>query len=292
MYEVTADKTRQFLVLLIRVRPRRSSFRVTSPDTAPNRASAPAHAVEIVATARRNCAETTADTPQTLRQENPWRGNKLRPRSKLDNTGPVAPSYIHPACAIRHLFGTGSEDLYDWTHTAIEWTNAAWNPMTGCTKISAGCDYCYAALLAQTKTRDVYLRRRPVKESAANLADPFAPRFWEDRLRQPLSWRTPKRIFVNSMSDVFHAHFSVEMIRAVFDVMAQADWHQFQLLTKRPDRAARLSPKLPWPKNVWIGTSVESMNVHTASMLCGVSVKRPSDSYPQSPCSVRSTSWT
>ncbi len=147
------------------------------------------------------------------------------------------------------------------THTAIEWTDATWNPMTGCTKISAGCDYCYAALLAQTKTRDVYLRRRPVKESAANLADPFAPRFWEDRLRQPLSWRTPKRIFVNSMSDVFHAHFSVEMIRAVFDVMAQADWHQFQLLTKRPDRAARLSPKLPWPKNVWIGTSVESMNV-------------------------------
>src|SRR5687768_939729 len=106
--------------------------------------------------------------------------------------------------------------------------------MTGCTKISAGCDHCYAYTLAHTKTRDNYLRRLPVKDTSQNRRDPFAPRFWEERLDQPLRWREPKRIFVNSMSDVFHAHFSIELIRRVFDVMVAAHWHQFQVLTKRP----------------------------------------------------------
>jgi protein gp37 len=133
--------------------------------------------------------------------------------------------------------------------------------MTGCTQITAGCDHCYALTLAQTKTREAYLKRVPVKDTLANRANPFAPRFWEDRLSQPLRWRTPMRIFVNSMSDVFHAHFSLEMIRRVFDVMEQAHWHQFQVLTKRPERALRLAGKLPWPPNVWIGTSIENMDV-------------------------------
>lgn len=147
------------------------------------------------------------------------------------------------------------------THTGIEWTDATWNPMTGCTKVSAGCDHCYAAVLAQTKMRDGYLRQLPVNDTEANRADPFAPRFWEARLRQPLGWRAPKRVFVNSMSDVFHAHFSVAVIRRVFDVMAEAHWHQFQVLTKRPERALRLAEKLPWPDNVWLGASVEDMRV-------------------------------
>ena len=157
------------------------------------------------------------------------------------------------------------------TNTGIEWTDATWNPMTGCTKLSAGCDHCYAHTLAHTKTRDAYLRRPAVKETPANNADPFAPRFWEDRLDQPLRWKTPMRIFVNSMSDVFHAHFSLEMIRRVFDVMHEAHWHQFQVLTKRPERALRYADELPWSPNIWIGTSIESMAVaHRADSLRGI----------------------
>ena len=147
------------------------------------------------------------------------------------------------------------------TTTGIEWTDATWNPMTGCTKISSGCDHCYAAVLAATKTRDVYLTREPVKDTPANRADPFAPRFWEARLDQPLRWRQPKRIFVNSMSDVFHSHFSLDMIRRVFEVMNEAEWHQFQVLTKRPERALRLADELPWTPNIWIGTSIENLDV-------------------------------
>jgi len=147
------------------------------------------------------------------------------------------------------------------TTTGIEWTDATWNPMTGCTQISTGCDHCYAKTLAETKTRENYLRRPPVRDSAENRANPFAPRFWEDRVRQPLSWRTPKRIFVNSMSDVFHAHFSLDMIRRIFEVMNEAYWHQFQVLTKRPERALRFADDLPWSPNIWIGTSIENMEV-------------------------------
>jgi protein gp37 len=147
------------------------------------------------------------------------------------------------------------------TRTAIEWTDATWNPMTGCTKISAGCDHCYAAVVAERKVRHVYLRHLPVKDTPANREDPFAPRFWEERLQHPLQWSEPRRIFVNSMSDVFHAHFSLEQIQQVFEVMATAAWHHFQVLTKRPERALRLAEQLPWPENVWLGTSVENGEV-------------------------------
>lgn len=145
--------------------------------------------------------------------------------------------------------------------TGIEWTDATWNPMTGCTQLSAGCDHCYAKTVAERKTRDVYLKQPPVKDTPANRADPFAPRFWEDRLEAPLRWARPRRIFVNSMSDVFHAQFSLEQIQRVFGIMELAGWHQFQVLTKRPERAARLAPDLPWPDNVWLGTSIENMDV-------------------------------
>jgi protein gp37 len=133
--------------------------------------------------------------------------------------------------------------------------------MTGCTQISAGCDNCYALLLARTKVRKTYLSHAPVIGTPENRADPFAPRFWEDRLEQPLRWKTPMRIFVNSMSDVFHASFRFELIARVFDVMAEAHWHQFQVLTKRPERALRYANRLPWPDNIWIGTSIENMKV-------------------------------
>lgn len=145
--------------------------------------------------------------------------------------------------------------------TGIQWTNATWNPMTGCTKISSGCDHCYASTLAHTKVKAVYLKHLPVKDTSGNRADPFAPRFWDERLNQPLKWKEPRRIFVNSMSDVFHAHFSLEQIRSVFAVMNEASQHQFQVLTKRPERAARLADKLQWSANIWLGTSVETMEV-------------------------------
>lgn len=145
--------------------------------------------------------------------------------------------------------------------TAIEWTDESWNPMTGCTKLSAGCDNCYAYTLAQTKTRSAYLKQLPVKDTPANRIEPFAPRFWPERLSKPYSWRTPKRVFVNSMSDVFHAHFSLDQIQQVFEVMNANLHHQFQVLTKRPERAARLAPHLLFTPNIWIGTSIENMAV-------------------------------
>lgn len=145
--------------------------------------------------------------------------------------------------------------------TKIEWTNEVWNPMTGCTKVSRGCDNCYALAVANSRTRDIYLGKEPVKSSAANRNDPFAPRFWTERLETPLRWKTPRRIFVNSMSDVFHAHFSLNQIRQVFDVMNECPQHQFQVLTKRPERAVRLADQLSWADNIWLGVSIESMEV-------------------------------
>lgn len=143
--------------------------------------------------------------------------------------------------------------------------------MTGCTKVSRGCDNCYAERLAETKLRAQYLAQPPMRETARGHDDPFAPRFWLDRLEQPLRWRRPRRIFVNSMSDVFHAHFGADLIRSVFEVMEAAHWHQFQVLTKRPGRARRLAADLPWPSNVWFGTSVEDMrNAHRVDDLRGI----------------------
>ena len=169
-------------------------------------------------------------------------------------------------CVIRVPFGADGVRMGD--RTGIEWTDATWNPMTGCTKVSAGCDHCYAETVALTKTRDAYLRQLPVKDTHVNRENPFAPRFWENRLNQPLRWKEPRRIFVNSMSDVFHAQFSLEQIRRVFEVMVEASHHQYQVLTKRPERAARLADKLPWAANVWLGTSIEDAQVaHRADAL-------------------------
>lgn len=145
--------------------------------------------------------------------------------------------------------------------TPIEWTNVTWNPMTGCTKLSRGCDNCYAHTVAQRRTRDVYLKQLPVKDTEANRADPFAPRFWPDRLELPIKLKAPSRIFVNSMSDVFHAHFTVAQIRQVFEVMNACPQHQFQVLTKRPERAARLATRFDWSPNIWLGTSIEDLDV-------------------------------
>src|SRR5438094_26274 len=115
--------------------------------------------------------------------------------------GPVSsPLQPQDLACFRYLFGIGPNATLEYmssTKTAIEWTSATWNVMTGCTQISAGCDHCYAKTLAERKLRTVYLAEVPVKDTPQNRVDPFAPRFWESRLDQPLRWKTPMRIFVN-----------------------------------------------------------------------------------------------
>jgi protein gp37 len=133
-------------------------------------------------------------------------------------------------------------------HSAIEWTDATWNPVTGCTKVSPGCKNCYAERLA--------FRLRAMGNS--RYRNGFAITLHADQLVLPLRWRRPKRIFVNSMSDLFHEAVPDDYIRRVFDVMVQARWHTFQILTKRSRRLAALAPCLPWPPNVWQGVSVEN----------------------------------
>jgi protein gp37 len=133
-------------------------------------------------------------------------------------------------------------------HSAIEWTDATWNPVTGCTKVSPGCKHCYAERLA--------LRLRAMGNP--RYGNGFMVTLQEDQLDLPLRWHRPKRIFVNSMSDLFHESVPEDYIRRVFDIMRKAHWHTFQILTKRSERLARVAPALPWPANVWQGVSVES----------------------------------
>jgi len=132
--------------------------------------------------------------------------------------------------------------------SAIEWTDATWNPVTGCTQVSPGCDHCYALTFAE-RFRGV--ARHPYEQG-------FDLKLWPERLALPLSWRRPRRIFVNSMSDLFHRDVPDSFIESVFATMAKADWHVFQVLTKRSARLARMAESLPWPAHVWAGVSVET----------------------------------
>lgn len=133
-------------------------------------------------------------------------------------------------------------------NSAIEWTETTWNPVTGCTQVSPGCDHCYALNFAE--------RFRGVSGHPYEAGFDLTLR--EARLHLPLLWRRPRIVFVNSMSDLFHHQVPDEFIARVFATMEQAGWHTFQVLTKRPQRAARMMQSLPWPSNVWLGTSVES----------------------------------
>jgi len=132
--------------------------------------------------------------------------------------------------------------------SAIEWTDATWNPLTGCTKISPGCKHCYAERLA---VRLQAMGNRRYRNG-------FALTLHQDQLTLPLRWREPRRVFVNSMSDLFHHDVPDDFIVQAFEVMARAHWHTFQVLTKRADRLAALASKLPWPANIWQGVSVET----------------------------------
>ena len=130
----------------------------------------------------------------------------------------------------------------------IEWTEATWNPVTGCTKISPGCAHCYAETFAE-RFRGV--PGHPYEQG-------FDLRLWPERLELPLRWRRPRLVFVNSMSDLFHEDVPTSFIVQVFDTMLRANHHTFQVLTKRPERARLLSTELPWPRNVWMGISIEN----------------------------------
>ena len=136
-------------------------------------------------------------------------------------------------------------------NSTIEWTDATWNPVTGCTRVSAGCDHCYALVFAE-RFRGV--PNHPYEQG-------FDLRLWPERLELPLSWKKSRRIFVNSMSDLFHADVPDEFIRSVFDTMVRADQHVYQVLTKRPQRLAKMAATLPWPDHIWIGVSIESNEV-------------------------------
>lgn len=133
-------------------------------------------------------------------------------------------------------------------NSQIEWTESTWNPVTGCTKISPGCQNCYAERMA--------LRLKAMGQ--ANYADGFAVKIHRHAVSLPLGWKKPQTVFVNSMSDLFHDAVPVSFIREIFDVMAEAKQHRFQILTKRAERLEKVAQQLSWPENIWAGVSVES----------------------------------
>jgi protein gp37 len=134
--------------------------------------------------------------------------------------------------------------------SSIEWTEATWNPLTGCTKISPGCKFCYAERMAH----------RLQAMGNANYKNGFQLTLQERALELPLRWKKPHNIFVNSMSDLFHEDVPFAFIKRVFDVMRRAYWHQFQVLTKRSHQLLSLADKLAWPSHVWMGVSVENQD--------------------------------
>ncbi len=136
-------------------------------------------------------------------------------------------------------------------HSSIEWTQATWNPVTGCSKVSTGCKHCYAERLA--------LRLQAM--GSARYRDGFAVRLHPSALDLPKRWRQPRMIFVNSMSDLFHEHVPLEFIQRVFATMHDCPHHIFQILTKRSARLRELAPALDWSPNIWMGVSVENERV-------------------------------
>jgi len=134
--------------------------------------------------------------------------------------------------------------------SAIEWTEATWNPVTGCSKVSPGCAHCYAETLSLRFSWSEHSWTPAHAEENVVLH----PR----RLDQPLRWRRPRTVFVNSMSDLFHELVPLEFIADVFAVMVEAERHVFQILTKRHERLGELANELPWPANVWMGVSIEN----------------------------------
>jgi protein gp37 len=142
-------------------------------------------------------------------------------------------------------------------HSSIEWTEATWNPTTGCDQTSPGCDNCYALTLAK-RLKAMGVAKYQVDGDERTSGPGFRLTLHPDSLDQPARWRAPRTIFVNSMSDLFHPDVPLDYIRQVFEVIADTPRHSYQVLTKRSKRLAAVADQLVWPENLWMGVSVES----------------------------------
>src|SRR5579864_6071476 len=140
--------------------------------------------------------------------------------------------------------------------TRIEWTERTWNPTTGCDRVSPGCDHCYALTMA-ARLKAAGAKAYQVDGDPRTSGPGFGIQVHPERLQAPLQWKKPSLVFVNSMSDLFHAKVPFEFVAAVWDVMRRTPQHTYQILTKRPDRMARFSKRLSVLRNVWLGTSIE-----------------------------------
>jgi protein gp37 len=146
------------------------------------------------------------------------------------------------------------------TSTGIEWTDKTWNPTTGCNKVSPGCKFCYAETIT--------------KRFHTNFPNGFEFTMHPKRINEPRKWRKPSRVFVNSMSDLFHEEMPVDFLMKIFEVMNDCPKHVFQILTKRHERMLELAPLLPWADNIWMGVSVENQKyVHRIDYLRQVPAK-------------------
>lgn len=143
------------------------------------------------------------------------------------------------------------------TRSSIEWTEVTWNPVTGCDRISPGCDNCYALRLAK-RLKAMGQPRYQTDGDPETSGPGFGLACHDDLVEQPLSWRKPRLVFVNSMSDLFHPDVSLDFIHRVFATMENTPQHTYQVLTKRSKRLGSIADDLPWPPNVWMGVSVES----------------------------------
>lgn len=145
------------------------------------------------------------------------------------------------------------------TNSPIEWTEATWNPVAGCTVLSPGCTNCYAMrLAARLEAMGQPKYTGLTRKSGGRYKWNGRVNLDQASLDIPKGWKTGRTIFVNSMSDLFHSKVPLDFIQAVFATMVETPQHTYQVLTKRPDRAEELAKHLPWPKHVWLGTSVEN----------------------------------
>jgi protein gp37 len=146
-------------------------------------------------------------------------------------------------------------------NSKIEWTEMTWNPVTGCTKVSPGCSHCYA----ETMARRLHLMGNPRYRNGFKLT------LHDDLVDAPVRWKTPRLVFVNSMSDLFHEGVPIGFIRRVFETMRRCPQHQFQVLTKRAERLAEIADRLDWRDNIWMGVSIENQRyAYRAELLAQV----------------------
>ena len=143
------------------------------------------------------------------------------------------------------------------SRSAIEWTEVTWNPVTGCDRVSAGCEHCYALTLAR-RLKAMGVAKYQSDGDPRTSGPGFGVALHPEALSEPYGWRTSRVVFVNSMSDLFHAKVPLAFIQEIFDVIARTPQHTYQVLTKRSLRLRRLADKLTWPPNLWMGVSVES----------------------------------